>query len=109
MFSRLNQIVIVAVLGLCLWSFYQSQRINRLKADNQTQAQTIEQLTQQQRQLTLSLEQERQAIVKLTAEEHRQKVKADEDIQIIDRTLSKEHCATTRLPADVIKRLQQSD
>ncbi|MWQ46217.1 DUF2570 domain-containing protein, partial [Glaesserella parasuis] len=53
MFSWVNKILMVLILGLCAWLWGQSQRIDSLKAENQTQAQTIEQQQEANSKLTM--------------------------------------------------------
>ncbi|MCT8546106.1 DUF2570 domain-containing protein [Glaesserella parasuis] len=40
MFSWVNKILMALILGLCAWLWGQSRRIDSLKAESQTQAQT---------------------------------------------------------------------
>ncbi|MDO9750755.1 DUF2570 family protein, partial [Glaesserella parasuis] len=62
MFSWVNKILMALILGLCAWLWGQSQRISALAAENQTQAQTIEQQQEANNKLTMQLQQKRQAV-----------------------------------------------
>lgn len=97
------------ILGLCGWVWYQSQMISSLKAKNQAQAQTIQQLNHSLAEKTRQLSDERKATEKQTALEQTQREKADEDIQVIYKTIKVQDCSRQRLPDDVIKRLQHKN
>lgn len=105
MFIRL--IPLGLVLGLCGWCWVQWQRIDNLKAENRTQAQTITKLETMQKHLKLALKQEQQAVI--YQQNLAKKLKAEmgnkrEKVKVI---LQKEPCAAVPLPNDVIKQLQQ--
>lgn len=116
MLSRVNQIIIsglaIVILGLGMWLWNQSQMIDSLRDENQTQAQTIEQQQIANQRLADTLEQERQAVEKShrIANELRNKVEiAQSEIKSI---LAKDSCAKTNLPngiADSLKRLYQQN
>lgn len=102
--------VLVMILGLCVWLWGQSKKINELRAENQTQAQTIEQQQQANQQLKDNLAQERQAVEnqQRIASELRNKVEITQNE--IKSILAKDTCAKTDLPngiADSLKRLHK--
>ncbi|HDL5009572.1 TPA: DUF2570 domain-containing protein [Mannheimia haemolytica] len=105
-------VAVILILGLCGWIWHQSKQIDNLRAENQTQAQTIEQQQKANQRLTDSLEQERQAVEKIQkiANELRNKVEmAKNEITSI---LAQDSCAKADLPngvADSIKRLHQQN
>ena len=67
MFSRfetaLKLTALCLILGLCGWTWYQSQKISSLKAENQAQAQTIKQQEDANKALNIALQQERDAVI----------------------------------------------
>ena len=108
MFNWLTKSLAIAILGLCGWIWFQSQNINSLKAENQTQAQALEQQRQVNKQLNNALQIERESTLKQTALEQKEKVKADDEIKVIYRTIYKDNCANQRMPDDVINILQHN-
>ncbi|SUB33325.1 Protein of uncharacterised function (DUF2570) [[Pasteurella] mairii] len=98
----------LVILGLCFGLWYQSQKISRLKAENQAQVQTIKQNEQVISQLYVQMVQEREAMQKQRALEQLERGKASEDVKIIYKTIKDNRCFDTRLPDDVIKRLQSN-
>ncbi|AJE08343.1 DUF2570 family protein [Mannheimia haemolytica] len=101
-------VAVILILGLCGWVLHQSKQIDGLRAENQTQAQTIEQQQKANQRLTDILEQERQAVEKSQqiANELRNKVEIVQNE--IKSILAQDSCAKADLPngvADSIKRL----
>lgn len=79
-----------------------------MKAENQAQVQTIKQNEQVISQLYVQMVQEREAMQKQRALEQLERGKASEDVKIIYKTIKDNRCFDTRLPDDVIKRLQSN-
>ena len=107
MFNWISGSLAIVILGLCVWSWGQSHRIDSLKAENQTQAQTIEQQQEANHKLTMQLQQEQQAVEKQQkiANQLRKQVKqSNEQIKII---LQKEPCGVTALPRPVVDELKR--
>lgn len=98
--------LVVVILGLVVWSWCQSNRIDGLKSENQLQAKTIQSLNHNLAEATKQLDDERKAIKKQTALEQTQQEKADDDIKVIYKSIKVQDCSRQRLPDDVIKRLQ---
>ncbi|WP_075271630.1 DUF2570 family protein, partial [Mannheimia haemolytica] len=88
----------ILILGLCGWIWQQSKQINTLRAENQTQAQTIEQQQKANQRLADKLEQERQAVEKIrkSANEMRNKVEIVQNE--IKSILAQDSCAKADLP-----------
>lgn len=112
MFNWISGSLAIVILGLCVWLWGQSQRIDNLRAENHAQAQTIEQQQKANQRLTDSLEQERQAVEKSQkmANELRNKVEIVQNE--IKSILAQDRCAKADLPngvADGIKRLHQQN
>ncbi|MDY5107455.1 MAG: DUF2570 family protein [Actinobacillus minor] len=61
-FIRNKGFFFVIILGLCFGLWFQSQKLTHLKAENLTQAQTIEHLNNAVEQMSNQLEQEKQAV-----------------------------------------------
>ena len=66
MFSRFKiyaiSSVVLTILGLCGWIWYQSDTISDIRAENQVQAQTIKSQEQVNQSLKDTIEIERQAV-----------------------------------------------
>ncbi|QIM63159.1 hypothetical protein A1D29_07625 [Pasteurellaceae bacterium Orientalotternb1] len=112
MFSRINQIIYgglaAVILGLGSWLWIQGQVLSSLKAENQTQAQTISQLEQNQERLNQQLIAEQQAVEKQQRIANELKAKSEQSREKVRIILQKEPCANTAMPSDVtdsIKRL----
>lgn len=110
MFNWAIVIPFSVILGLCGWTWYQSQMIDDLRAENRTQAQTIENQRSVNHALKISLAAEQQAVetAQNTAKALQHKVEtAQREIKSI---LARDQCANSNLPngvADHIKRLHR--
>lgn len=112
MFSWVNKILMALILGLCAWLWGQSQRIDSLKAENQTQAQTIEQQQEANHKLTMQLQQERQAVEYQQNVANKLRKQVEQSNEQIKAILQKEPCSVTALPrpvVDELKRLHSKD
>lgn len=107
-FIRNKGFFFVIILGLCFGLWFQSQKLTHLKAENLTQAQTIEHLNNSVEQMSNQLEQEKQAVEyqqKITNELKAQMETERENVKTI---LIKEPCGGVAMPnavIDSIKRL----
>lgn len=111
MFSQVNQIIAgglgAVILGLSVWSWWQSSKIDSLQATNQAQARTIEQMNLFNEQLNTQLKAEQQAAIsqqQLTRELKAKSEQAHEKVRVIFKNSP---CANTALPAGVIEQLRQ--
>lgn len=112
MFNKLSQLLFLAILGLCVWLWYQSHIISSLRADNLAQVQTIAQQQQANQRLIATLEQERQAVEKSQKIANELQNKVEMVQSEIKSILAKDNCAKANLPngvADGIKRLHQQN
>ncbi|MDP0003670.1 DUF2570 family protein [Glaesserella parasuis] len=112
MFSWVNKILMALILGLCAWLWGQSQRIDSLTAENQTQAQTIEQQQKANNKLTMQLQQERQAVEYQQNVANKLRKQVEQSNEQIKAILQKEPCGVTALPrpvVDELKRLHSKD
>lgn len=101
--------VIVIISGLGAWSWHQSKIISSLAAKNQTQARIIQQQEQANLNLTRALEAERVAVEQQHKITESIKRESNEQIKNLRAILQNDHCANTKLPADVIKWLRNPD
>ncbi|WP_112082250.1 DUF2570 family protein [Haemophilus influenzae] len=93
------------MLGLCGWTWFQSQKISSLKAENQAQAQTIQQQEDANKSLSLALQQERDAVI--AQQERNDEIEriATENAESVKTIIKTQPCANTRLPQSVLDRL----
>lgn len=110
MFSRLNQLIYggcaMVILGLSIWSWWQSSEIDSLQATNQAQAQTILQLEQNQERLNQQLIAEQQAVIFQQKIANELKAKAESKREKVRVIFKDSPCANTDLPSGVIEQLQ---
>ncbi|MGQ0285844.1 DUF2570 family protein [Pasteurellaceae bacterium 22721_9_1] len=95
------------ILGLCGWIWYQSQKITSLTAENQTQAQTIEQMNKVNEQLNNQLIVEQRAVeqqYKLVNQLKSQAERSREQVKVI---LQKDPCGVTAMPSPVIDSIKR--
>lgn len=105
-FNGLTKTLSAVVLVLCVGLWIQLQKIDRLEAENRTQAQRVKQNEQVISQMHVQMAQEREAMQKQSALEQEERRKVGGDVKIIYKTIKDDTCFNTRLPDDVIKRLQ---
>ena len=108
MFSRfetaLKLTALCLILGLCGWTWYQSQKISSLKAKNQAQAQTIQQQEDANKALTIAL-QERDAVIAQQQRNDEIERIATENAESVKTIIKTQPCAHTRLPQSALDRL----
>ena len=111
MFSRfetaLKITALCLILGLCGWTWYQSQNISSLKAENQAQAQTIQQQENANKALTIALQQERAAVIEQQQRNDEIERMATENVESIKTIIKTQPCANTRLPQYALDRLRK--
>ncbi|HHF4413221.1 DUF2570 domain-containing protein [Haemophilus influenzae] len=118
MFSRFETAIkltaLCLILGLCGWTWFQSQKISSLKAENQAQAQTIQQQEDANKSLSLALQQERDAVIAqqerdavIAQQERNDEIEriATENAESVNTIIKTQPCANTRLPQSVLDRL----
>lgn len=106
-FIRNKGFFFVIILGLCFGLWFQSQKLTHLKAENLTQAQTIERLNNAVEQMSNQLEQEKQAVEmqsKIANELRKQVEVKRESVKVV---LQKEPCGVATLPSSVINELKR--
>ena len=103
----LNQILAAAILGLCGWIWYQSDTISDIRAENQAQAQTIQQQEDTNKALTIALQQERDAVIEQQQRNEEIERMATENAESIKTIIKTQPCASTRLPQYALDRLRK--
>lgn len=99
--------VAITILGLCGWTWYQSQKISSLKAENQAQAQTIKQQEETNKTLNAALQQERAAVIAQQQRNEEIERMAAENAESVKTIIKTQPCANTRLPQSAIDRLRK--
>ena len=99
--------VAITILGLCGWTWYQSQKISSLKAENQAQAQTIKAQQEVNKVLNVALQQERAAVIELQQRNDEIERMATENAASIKTIIKTQPCANTRLPQHALDRLRK--
>ena len=109
MFSRfetaLKLTAICLILGLCGWTWYQSQKISSLKAENQAQAQTIKQQEEANQALNVALQQEREAVIEQQQRNEEIERVALENVESVKTIIKTQPCYRTKLPQSALERL----
>ena len=109
MFSRFETALKLAalclILGLCGWTWYQSQKISSLKAENQAQAQTIQQQEDANKALNIALQQERDAVIEQQQRNDEIKQATQDKVQVVRKIIKSQPCYNTRIYDDAIERL----
>jgi hypothetical protein len=99
--------VAITILGLCGWTWYQSQKISSLKTENQAQAQTIKQQQEANQALTTALQQERDAVIAQQQRNEEIERMATENAESVKTIIKTQPCANTRLPQSAIDLLRK--
>ena len=111
MFERFETTVkltaLLLILGLCGWSWFQSQKISSLKAENQAQAQTIKQQEEANKALNVALQQEREAVIEQQQRNEEIERAATENAESVKTIIKTQPCANTRLPQHALDRLRK--
>ena len=111
MFSRFETAIkltaLCLILGLYGWTWFQSQKISSLKAENQAQAQTIQQQENANKLLSLALQQVRDAVIEQQERNDEIERIATENAESVKTIIKTQPCAHTRLPQSVLDRLHE--
>ena len=99
--------IAITILGLCGWTWYQSQKISSLKAENQAQAQTIKAQQEVNKVLNVALQQERAAVIEQQQRNDEIERMATENAESIKTIIKTQPCANTRLPQSALERLRK--
>lgn len=107
MLNGLSKILCAVILGLVVWSWWQSSEITSLKTTNHAQAQTITELQQVQRHLEIALKQEQQANERQQQLANQLRKKSEQARDKVKVILQKEPCGVTAMPSDVIDSIKR--
>ncbi|THA00329.1 DUF2570 domain-containing protein [Rodentibacter pneumotropicus] len=97
----------MAILGLGGWAWHQSNVIDELKADNQTQAQTITQQSAVISQLKSAAEENQRLTLELSKAESEARSKSDEVIRTIPKQIKDSEAYNSNAPRSVVEFLRQ--
>lgn len=110
MFSRFKiyaiAIITLTILGLCGWIWHQSNSIDKLRSENQVQAQTIKNQEQVNQSLKDTIEVERQAVEQQRAMHDEIKQASQDKIQAVRKIIKTQPCYSTRINDSAIERLR---
>ena len=99
--------IAITILGLCGWTWYQSQKISSLKAENQAQAKTIKAQQEVNKVLNVALQQERAAVIEQQQRNDEIERMATENAESVKTIIKTQPCANTRLPQSALERLRK--
>ncbi|HED4408338.1 TPA: DUF2570 family protein [Pasteurella multocida] len=107
MFSRLTQILIVVILGLCVALWVQFQSISNLKAKNTIQAQTISLQGESIKKLKQQEEINRQLTLEISRLESESRSKSDDAINSISHDEKSADAYNASAPRSIVDFLRQ--
>lgn len=107
MFSRLTQILIVVILGLCVALWFQFQIISSKKAENAAQAQIISQQSESIKSLKQQEEINRQLTLEISRLESESRSKSDEAINSISHDEKSADAYNANAPRSIIDFLRK--
>ncbi|AFU18680.1 MULTISPECIES: DUF2570 family protein [Actinobacillus] len=108
MFNKTGIALIIGILCLSGWSWWQSQMISSLETTNRAQAQTIAEQKAVNEQLEISLQTEKQAVEKQQQIAVELKTQMETERERVKTIIIKEPCGNIAMPRaaiDGIKRL----
>lgn len=111
MFSRfetaLKLTALCLILGLCGWTWYQSQKISSLKAENQAQAQTIQQQSESIIQLKADIAENQRITLELSKAENASREEQNEVLNSIPRAEKQSGVFNTAAPISLLNFLRK--
>ena len=111
MFSRfetaLKLTALCLILGLCGWTWFQSQKISSLKAENQAQAQTIETQSATISKLKQDAVENQRVMLELSKQESEARSQSDEVIRTIPQQVKQSNAYNANAPSNVIEFLRK--
>ena len=111
MFSRfetaLKLTALCLILGLCGWTLYQSQKISSLKAENQAQAQTIQQQSESIIQLKADIAENQRITLELSKAENASREEQNEVLNSIPKAEKQSGVFNTAAPNSLINFLRK--
>lgn len=111
MFSRfetaLKLTALCLILGLCGWTWYQSQKISSLKAKSQAQAQTIQQQSESIIQLKADIAENQRITLELSKAETASREEQNEVLNSIPKAEKQSSVFNTAAPNSLINFLRK--
>ena len=111
MFERFETTVkltaLLLILGLCGWSWFQSQKISRLEAENQAQAQTIQQQSESITQLKADIAENQRITLELSKAENASREEQNEVLNSISKAEKQSGVFNTAAPNSLINFLRK--
>ena len=111
MFSRfetaLKLTALCLILGLCGWTWFQSQKISSLKAENQAQAQTIQQQSESIIQLKADIAENQRITLELSKAENASREEQNEVLNSIPKAEKQSSVFNTAAPSSLINFLRK--
>ena len=111
MFSRfetaLKLTALCLILGLCGWTWFQSQKISSLKSENQAQAQTIQQQSESIIQLKADIAENQRITLELSKAENASREEQNEVLNSIPRAEKQGSVFNTAAPNSLINFLRK--
>nr|DAE03302.1 MAG TPA: Protein of unknown function (DUF2570) [Podoviridae sp. ct9R41] len=111
MFSRfetaLKLTALCLILGLCGWTWFQSQKISSLKAENQAQAQTIQQQSESIIQLKADIAENQRITLELSKAENASREEQNEVLNSIPKAEKQSSVFNTAAPNSLINFLRK--
>ena len=111
MFERFETTVkltaLLLILGLCGWSWFQSQKISSLKAENQAQAQTIQQQSESITQLKSDIAENQRITLELSKAENASREEQNEVLNSIPKAEKQSGVFNTAAPNSLINFLRK--
>ena len=111
MFSRfetaLKLTALCLILGLCGWTWFQSQKISSLKAENQAQAQTIQRQSESIIQLKADIAENQRITLELSKAENASREEQNEVLNSIPRAEKQGSVFNTAAPSSLINFLRK--
>ena len=99
--------IAITILGLCGWTWYQSQKISSLKAENQAQAQTISQQSADIEKLKQEAVENQRILLELSKQEAEARSESDEVIKSIPQDVKQSHPYNASAPRNVVEFLRK--
>lgn len=111
MFSRfetaLKLTALCLILGLCGWTWFQSQKISSLKSENQAQAQTIQQQSESIIQLKADIAENQRITLELSKAENASREEQNEVLNSIPKAEKQGSVFNTAAPNSLINFLRK--
>lgn len=107
LFMLIALVALIAIFGLGGWVWHQSNVIDKLRAENQMQAQTIESQSAVISQLKSAEEENQRLTLELSKAELEARSKSDEVIRTIPKQIKDSDAYNSNAPRSVVEFLRQ--